>query len=251
VRTLESILRAVPRPLPSVAAARAAWRSFRAINGYKGEAKLIGAPDSNTKLSKGDKAIYGLTLIPHTAAGINVCPFATDGCARACVLMTAGRGVMSNVRKARTVKTQFAAEYPAEFLALLLSELSVIANKGNAIVRLNVASDVRWEFVIPEAFELSVSFYDYTKWPTDKREPAANYRIVYSRNERDGDEPATDYLTNGGNVAVVFADMPEQWYGFPVINGDSHDDRTSEPAGTVIGLSAKGLAKNDLSGFVV
>lgn len=247
MRSLESILRTVQRPLPDIFTARRVYRGFRADNGYSTEGSLLGAPSSNTKLSKGNKSIYGLTLLPHEAAGVNVCPFATVGCAEACVLMTAGRGVMSNVRRAREVKTLFAATHPAEFLSILLHELS----KVDGIVRLNVASDIRWERVLPEAFDLDISFYDYTKWPEGTRETPSNYRIVYSRNERDGDGPAVDYLSNGGNVAVVFADMPDKWHGFDVVSGDDHDDRTAEPAGVVIGLKAKGKAKADTSGFVV
>lgn len=251
MRSLESILRGVVRPLPDIKLARASWLAYRNSRGYANTAALISPPAANAKLAKGDRAIFGLSLIPHEASGVNVCPFATVGCARACVLMTAGRGVMSNVRHARETKTLFAAADPAAFLALLLHELTNIAKRDNAVVRLNVASDIRWEYVLPEAFALDLAYYDYTKWPTDKRAPRDNYRIVYSRNERDGDIPAAEYLGNGGNVAVVFADMPTEWLGFPVVNGDAHDDRTAEPGGVVIGLSAKGSAKTDTSGFVV
>lgn len=251
MRSLESILRTVARPLPSVSDARATWISYRRANGYKGDATLLGEPTTNTKLNKGTQLIYGLTLLPHEASGINTCPFATPGCSEACVLMTAGRGVMSNVRRAREVKTLFAAEHPAAFLSVLYWELSKVADRGDSIVRLNVASDIRWEYVIPEAFDLAMDYYDYTKWPTDSRYGLDNYRIVYSRNERDGDDPAITALESGYNTAVVFRDMPESWHGFPVITGDEHDDRTAEPTGTVIGLSAKGAAKHDTTGFVV
>lgn len=251
MRSLESILQNVARPLPAVSDARATMLAFRRDNGYLNNANLL-SHDGNAKLLKGDRKIYGLTLLPHEASGVNVCPFATDGCAAACVLMTAGRGVMSNVRRAREVKTLFAAEHPAAFLALLLHEVGRIAARGDdAVIRLNVASDVRWEHVIPEAFELGVEFYDYTKWPVGWREPADNYRIVYSRNERDGDEPAVEYVRNGGTAAVVFDTLPDTWHGLPVVDGDLHDDRTAEPAGVFIGLSAKGTAKSDTSGFVV
>lgn len=251
MRSLESILRNVARPLPTATAARASWRDYRSISGYSTDATLIGKPNTNSKLTKGDRAIYGLTLIPHEASGVNVCPFATDGCASACVLMTAGRGVMSNVRKGRTVRTTFAAEHPADFLALLLHELGNISRKGDAVVRLNVASDIRWEFVLPEAFLLPLAFYDYTKWPTSARRSLDNYRIVYSRNERDGDAPAVDYVRAGGTAAVVFDTIPSEWKGLPVVSGDDNDDRTADAAGVIIGLRAKGDAKSDDTGFVV
>jgi hypothetical protein len=251
MRGLESILRGVERPLPTVAHARTVWRAYRHAAGYKGDATLMGAPTTNAKLSKGIQRIYGLTLLPAGASGVNVCPFATDGCEAACVLMTAGRGVMSNVRRAREVKTLFAAEHPAEFLALLNSEVQRVVARGDSIIRLNVASDIRWEYVAPELFSTGGRFYDYTKWPTDSRSPLANYVVVYSRNERDGDAPAVEYLSNGGNVAVVFDTLPDTWHGFPVINGDAHDDRTADGGPVVVGLLAKGAARTDASGFVV
>jgi hypothetical protein len=251
MRSLESILRNVARPLPSVADARATWRAYRRAAGYKGDATLLGAPTTNAKLSKGITRIYGLTLLPAGASGVNVCPFATAGCEAACVLMTAGRGVMSNVRRAREVKTLFAADHPGAFLALLTHEVTRVVARGDSIIRLNVASDIRWEYVAPELFATGGRFYDYTKWPTTSRAPGDNYTIVYSRNERDGDAPATDYLSEGGNVAVVFDTLPATWYGFPVIDGDAHDDRTADGSGVVVGLVAKGAAKTDASGFVV
>jgi hypothetical protein len=251
MRSLESTLRGVARPLPSVADARTAWLAYRHAAGYAGDATLLGAPTTNAKLAKGITRIYGLTLLPASASGVNVCPFATAGCEAACVLMTAGRGVMGNVRRAREVKTLFAADHPAEFLALLVHEVGRVVARGDSIIRLNVASDIRWEYVAPELFATGGRFYDYTKWPTASRAPLSNYAIVYSRNERDGDEPATDYLSAGGNVAVVFDNLPATWHGFPVVNGDLHDDRTSDGSGVVIGLAAKGAAKKDASGFVV
>lgn len=251
MRSLESILRAVPRPLPPVADARATHRAFRRERYGFGDTTLLGAPTTNTKLAKGARLIFGLTLLPHEASGVNTCPFATDGCAAACVLMTAGRGVMSNVREGRAAKTLFAAEHPAAFLALLLHELGNVAKRDDAVVRLNVASDIRWEYVLPEAFSLDLAYYDYTKWPTNARRPLDNYRIVYSRNERDGDAPAVDYLGQGGTTAVVFREMPSEWHGFRVVSGDEHDDRTVEDEGVVIGLKAKGSARKDTSGFVV
>ena len=250
MRSLESTLRNVARPLPAVRDARRVWRDYRAREyGYAGTANLL-SHDGNAKLAKGDRKIYGLSLLPHEASGVNVCPFATDGCAAACVLMTAGRGVMSNVRRAREAKTLFAAAHPAEFLAILLAELTALAGSGS-VVRLNVASDVRWEYVLPEAFALDLDYYDYTKWPTGSRRPLDNYRIVYSRNERDGDGPAVEYARQGGTAAVVFHTVPERWHGIPVVDGDAHDDRTVEPEGVIIGLAAKGDAKRDKSGFVV
>jgi hypothetical protein len=54
------------------------------------------------------------------------------------------------------------------------------------------------------------------------------------------------------NVAVVFAgnDLPTEWNGKPVIDGDTDDLRFLDPQGVIVGLRAKGKAKYDTSGFV-
>jgi len=52
-------------------------------------------------------------------------------------------------------------------------------------------------------------------------------------------------------VAVVFDKLPETWHGFKVIDGDDDDLRYLDMGGVVIGLKAKGKAKQDTSGFVV
>ena len=54
-------------------------------------------------------------------------------------------------------------------------------------------------------------------------------------------------------MAVVFRSkvLPTHWQGFPVINGDENDLRFLDPKGVVVGLTAKGKAKTDTSGFVV
>jgi len=59
-------------------------------------------------------------------------------------------------------------------------------------------------------------------------------------------------LRAGGNIAVVFSgDLPSNFHGFNVINGDLTDLRYFDPVNVVVGLKAKGDAKKDTSGFVV
>jgi hypothetical protein len=56
----------------------------------------------------------------------------------------------------------------------------------------------------------------------------------------------------GGTAAAVFwPEVPQSFWGSSVINGDEHDARFLDPAGTIVGLKAKGSAKSDLSGFVI
>jgi hypothetical protein len=47
-------------------------------------------------------------------------------------------------------------------------------------------------------------------------------------------------------------ELPDLWYGYEVVDGDSTDLRFLDPkGGYVIGLRAKGKARKDTSGFVV
>ena len=58
----------------------------------------------------------------------------------------------------------------------------------------------------------------------------------------------------GMRIATVFRkqeDIPSEFMGLPVIDGDDSDVRHSEPQGVIVALYAKGKAKTDVSGFVV
>jgi hypothetical protein len=82
----------------------------------------------------------------------------------------------------------------------------------------------------------------------------ANYSLTFSRDTHN-ERLAERFLSQGGNVAVVFGeDRPTAWRGFQVIDGDRHDIRTPamDGRGVVIGLTPKGAkAKRDMSGFIV
>ncbi|MCP4922552.1 MAG: hypothetical protein GY915_00775, partial [bacterium] len=57
---------------------------------------------------------------------------------------------------------------------------------------------------------------------------------------------------SGGNVAVVFRErLPETWLGLEVLDGDQNDLRFQDKKGCIVGLVEKGLAKKDITGFVV
>jgi hypothetical protein len=59
-------------------------------------------------------------------------------------------------------------------------------------------------------------------------------------------------LAAGGNVAVVFrGSLPETFKGYKVVDGDLTDLRFADEKNVVVGLTQKGQAKKDESGFVV
>lgn len=243
------------------AAARKVWAEYRRARGYAGDAAVLSPPEANAKMAKGSTRIYGLSLAPADMSGAwDACQWRTPGCTAVCVLATAGKGPMASVRKARVTRTTFAGEYPREFVTLVLGELRRAAAKGPIGFRPNVASDLRWERFAPYVLNVpGVTVYDYTKAPLRHRSDVPEgYRLTFSVSERDASvAEALEYLRAGGNAAVVFDTvkghaLPATWQGFPVIDGDLTDYRLSDPTSAVVGLRAKGSARNggDSTGFV-
>lgn len=237
--------------LPSVAEARTLWADFRVTYGFApngGATALLAPPDSNVKIGKNEVATWSLTLTPADLSGEwNVCTWATAQCRKACVMWTAGRGVMANVREGRLVRTAFLAQHPGAFLALLTDEVRRLEARGVPFgLRLNVASDLRWENIAPWLFDgPMVRAYDYTKAPS--RITPDNYRITYSHSERWDDARVLATVAEGNNVAMVFDvpkhALPAMYLGIPVIDGDLTDYRYGDPSGVIVGLAAKGAAK--------
>jgi hypothetical protein len=237
--------------------ARSVWKAFRAAEGF-GTADLLGDPDSNLKLGKDAVPTYGLSLSPADASGLEACVWRTPGCTAACVLSTSFRGKLASVADARALKTRFLAAEPEAFVSILAAEIRRAVRKHSKIlVRLNVASDIRWEFVAPALFDIpGASFYDYTKAPRKHRGTHPNYRLTFSVSERDRSvSEALDYLQTGGTAAVVFdirkgQPLPITWNGFDVIDGDVTDARVFDPDGVVVGLRSKADGRSDTTGFV-
>jgi len=222
----------------------------------------------NPKLMKGEKKGYlsfVLHLAPSDLSGYNTCPMASNGCRAAC-LNTAGRGgvikkgeTTNKIQTARIRKTRMFFEHRAEFLSQLVADIKLgikQAEKTGMIpaFRLNGTSDIRWETVpVNGATNLmslfpNVQFYDYTK-RENRRNLPANYHLTVSRSEtNEANVFALPY-----NVAVVFNSktLPAEYNGRPVVNGDDTDLRFLDPTGVVVGLTAKGKAKKDPTGFTV
>ncbi len=116
------------------------------------------------------------------------------------------------------------------------------------MARLNVFSDIPWErFLDLERFR--IRFYDYTKISKRLGNVPSNYYLTFSlseKNESDGQRA----LSLGFNIAVPFRERPKRFWGFPVIDGDTHDYRFLDPQPAVVGLKPKGLAREDSTGFV-
>jgi hypothetical protein len=228
-----------------------------------GIVKLLTA--ENAKTTKGELLgfLTGiLYLAPHKESGVmNTCPMSSPGCRAAC-LYTAGRaGIFPMVNAARKRKTLWLARDRDGFLRQLRKDIrSLIARARRQglipAVRVNGTSDLPW-LALQMAREFpDVQFYDYTKLPRPWLRQRENYSLTFSLSENNARE-ALDALQWGINVAVVFhvkrgQPLPEIWNGFHVVDGDSHDLRFLDRHrfGLVIGLRAKGRARQDTSGFV-
>jgi hypothetical protein len=79
----------------------------------------------------------------------------------------------------------------------------------------------------------------------------SNYHLTFSRSE-ENQSSVEEIALLGGNIAVVFRnELPEKYLDKSVVNGDESDLRFLDKKSVVVGLSMKGKAKKDESGFVV
>ncbi len=176
---------------------------------------------------------------------------------------------MRATQRARIAKTQRFYDDRAGFLAELCRDIEALIRKAareglSPAVRLNGTSDLPWETyrtddgrTLMDRFP-SVTFYDYTKSLTRVRRFAAgklppNYHLTFSRAETKTNHAASEAaLALGVTVSVVFdAAPPATYQGVEVVNGDDHDARMLDAPGVYLGLTAKGAARHDASGFVI
>ena len=231
----------------------------------------------DSKTVKGQK--YGyltgiLYLAPHKISGRNMCPHASPGCSLACIYTT-GRGKFNNVQAARIKKTMYFLNERENFMLDLYRSIIKLIKKADKlnltpVVRLNGTSDLRYENIrfnyngkhksIFQAFP-TVQFYDYNKYPIDSgrfHNMPSNYDLTFSLSENNKTE-AFKALMAGVRVAAVYKELPKVQnftvgnvnIQIPVIDADKNDLRFSDKDGVICGLTAKGDAKKDNTGFVL
>jgi hypothetical protein len=231
---------------------------------------------ADAKTSKGIETTKVLTgilyMAPSDSSDIaNVCAYATAGCKLACLGWFAGRvKVFTQIKKSRIRRVEMFKYEREKFFQLVVKDIKALIRKAareglTPVVRLNGSSDIPYERLpvtvdgikypnIMAAFS-DVGFYDYTKYPYDKRPTETlppNYDLTYSHAEGRLAESDRN-LANGRRVAMVFR-KPEtatKWRQTAIVDGDGHDYRPSDPQGVIVALKAKGDAKHDQSGFVL
>ena len=164
------------------------------------------------------------------------------------------------IQRKRRLRTAWYFARRNEFLRQLDREIVAhklrAARKGfSPAVRLNGTSDIRWESVKLDGQTLferhpEVVFYDYTKHADRDVSDIPNYSLTFSLAESN-DSKAREALARGLNVAAVFHTVPDEYMDRPVFDGDKSDLRFLDPSGVIVGLKAKGKARQDrTSGFV-
>lgn len=206
-----------------------------------------------------------LYLAPAKTTKYNTCSMAQIAqCDKAC-LYSAGRGAFNNVQQSRIDKTLYFYEDRENFMLQLAANIKTLIKKAKSkglkpLVRLNGTSDIRWENIpfeyhanIMEAFP-NVQFYDYTK-DVNRKDLPANYDLTFSYSGVDTFAPYVEKAQSKGmRMAVVFrkeSNIPATFKGILVVSGDKSDVRHLDDKGVIVGLYAKGKAKNDTTGFVV
>ena len=222
---------------------------------------LLTLAKSNTKLAKDLARVESaiLHLAPAKLAGRrNICTHATIECILAC-LNTAGRGTMQGVQAARIARTRLLFDDRETFLALLCADIERLRARALErdvlpVIRLNGTSDLLWERMPvedhPNIFDKypDIMWYDYTKVPIRHRQVLPhNYHLSFSYTGHN-DKDAAEAQSLGVNVVVVFdtpkdAQLPPTFKGRAVIDGDKTDLRYMDPADVVVGLRAKGPAR--------
>lgn len=216
----------------------------------------LGGIATSSKIAKGlkyDEMTYILYLAPADRSGYEVCPMRSAECTAACLNESGHNRIdihENRINKARITKTKLFFEQRKFFMQWLQDEISAASKKAAAAgkrfsVRLNGTSDLS-----PEQFHLNgknilelfpeTQFYDYTKVHKRTQLPKkySNYDITFSYSGTNAVH-CQIALLQGIRVAVVFEEIPESFWGYPVIDGDAYDMRYIDSSPVIVGLKYK------------
>lgn len=221
----------------------------------------IGKVNNSTKHKKAYKyqeMVYTIYLAPAKMSGYEVCPMRSAECTKLC-LNESGHNRMdiheNIINKSRIKKTKLFFENRQFFMGWVIDEikhakLKAEKNGFKFSVRLNNTSDIS-----PESFYIKddegniknileifpdTTFYDYTKVPKrmllKKKYP--NYDLTFSYSGSNL-EDCFKMLDNEIRVAMVFKEVPKEYMGYKVVNGDLNDLRHYEAGNVIVGLKYK------------
>lgn len=212
---------------------------------------------------------YSIYLAPGNMSGHEVCAGRNEECTKFCLSESGQNRIDSGrITKSRIAKARLFFDDRELFMALCIGEIYKYRAAAAAMglrfsVRLNNTSDLSpeiWRTKHGDGFRNileifpDVQFYDYTKvFPRLKLvDKYPNYDLTFSYSGTNWDK-CEEALAMGVRVAVPFEEVPLEWKGYKVINGDNYDMRYWDESGVIVGLKYKKV-RNKLSGtekFVV
>lgn len=221
----------------------------------------IGKVNNSTKHEKAYKyqeMVYTIYLAPAKMSGYEVCPMRSAECTKLCLNESGHNriGIHENkINKSRIKKTKLFFENRQFFMSWVIDEikhakLKAEKNGFKFSVRLNNTSDIS-----PESFYIKddegniknileifpdTTFYDYTKVPNRLRlkQKYPNYDLTFSYSGSNL-EDCFKMLDNEIRVAMVFNEVPKEYMGYKVVNGDLNDLRHYEAGNVIVGLKYK------------
>lgn len=218
----------------------------------------VGVSHKHSLAANYNEMTYSIHLSPANFSGYEVCPMRTKECTTLC-LNESGLNRMSmngeRINNTRINKTRLFFEHREFFVDWMIAEIEAASMKAmkkgfRFSVRLNNTSDIS-----PESFHTirdgkrinilevfpDIMFYDYTKVPKRHRLTSKydNYDVTFSYSGENLDE-CHQMLEKGVRVAVVFKkNLPQNFWGKEVIDGDLYDMRYRDPKDVIIGLKYK------------
>ena len=205
--------------------------------------------NSNYKLKKALQfgiTQFGLELLPHSLGGYdNICTGSSASCRASCLVFT-NNARFKRVMQNRKDKTDLFFTDRERFFELLCAELQYYQSiYQNLQIRLNVFSDIKWEDIIVQdhrnLFSLfpKITYYDYTKIPSRLNLNIDNYHLVYS-GQSNNEHIWKPLLENNKQVALVFKNVPDEYKGYKVVNGDESDNLIQwKNQSVIVGLKYK------------
>ena len=206
------------------------------------------------KAGKFGEMTYSLYLAPARTSGYEVCPGRNAECTRLC-LNESGMNTMTRkdkgefINNSRITKTKLFFEHREFFMRWLKFEIESAQRKAIRMtyafsIRINNTSDISpLDFILDgqnilEMFP-EVQFYDYTKVADriDLMKVYKNYDVTFSYTGYNLTK-CQEMLLNKIRVAVVFKNVPENFWGYPVVDGDENDLRYRDEV-VIIGLKYK------------
>ena len=231
--------------------------------------KLITKANAKFEKADDDGSAYtqvGVTMSPAWESGVNMCAFASNGCAMSC-LKTTARQTWPAALQARILRTHlfmFHRDVYLEYVERdLASERKAAHKRGERlVVRADTLSDTNVEIIYRNLMLECDQWMDYTKNPHRYAKflagkMPANYHLTFSRSETN-ERQAFDFVRDGGTATLVVRDARALEYfvthgyaGLPCVTGELNDRRWEDPKGHWVLLVAKGKAKTERTGFVV